>query len=368
MRDPIERARELKAPSNLGTYVVIYHALVEDPQRIEGTVHRRLSKHHVEGEWFEVCPNLAKEAILACAGTVFFEDTVARWPSSQRSPQGWTRVALREAARKRREADEEARRIAQEKLVRRAREIEKARQAKELAEHQRAAEEREKEAARAQQAAINAENRRKVFAGVVQAVAGVATVLVPAVAVWVALRAAVRPFPDAAIASLQSRFTQEQSLAEALVRDLETRRSAVSRLESDLAALRSERVTLNRELAEARKAVIAARQSLRDKHAELSAREELSARTPEGNVELANGGRVIASLEKDVSAASERLRQLNDDVGDLPERERRAAEALTQARAARAALEPRVVQQVREAKAAENSYNAAVRHNSRWKP
>lgn len=140
-RDPIERAAELVTTGTTGTFVVIYEAMVRNPYAVEQAVHRRLKKHNCGLEWFEVCPNQAKEEIWGVAGEVLYENTMPRWHRSQPEPSNETKELLREA---RQAADEKRRR--EEEEVRRARlaaEETRIKQAKEAAEAQRLADEEE---------------------------------------------------------------------------------------------------------------------------------------------------------------------------------------------------------------------------------
>jgi len=167
-RDPIHRAYELISTGTRGTFVVIYQAWVRNPARVEEAVHRRLAARNLSGEWFEVCPNLAKREITTAAGGVQFEKCVPRWHPSQREPRPWTRTVLEEArlaaeeeARRQQEAEEEARRLAEEERIRKAKAEEEACKQAELAEHQKRAEEAAREAERKRREAFAAHQRRE---------------------------------------------------------------------------------------------------------------------------------------------------------------------------------------------------------------
>jgi hypothetical protein len=107
-RDPIVRAAELVTTGTTGTFVVIYHALVDYPYDVERRVHKQLAAWNVGLEWFAICPNRAKETILSVAGTVHHEITRPRWPASQTEPREETKVLLEEA---RQAAEEQRRRL-----------------------------------------------------------------------------------------------------------------------------------------------------------------------------------------------------------------------------------------------------------------
>lgn len=144
-RDPIERAYDLISTGTFGTFVVIYQALVHEPYRVEQTVHRRLADLNQEREWFEVCPNRAKEEIRAAAGVVLYENTSPRWHPSQPAPADRTKELLDEARKAAEEARREEARRVEEEAAARARQAEeeaaaRARQAKEEAAARRAAE------------------------------------------------------------------------------------------------------------------------------------------------------------------------------------------------------------------------------------
>jgi hypothetical protein len=97
-RDPIDRARELVSTGTTGTFVVIYHALVDNPYGVEQQVHQRLWSFNVGGEWFEVCPDLAVQEIRTVAGArLHAEDTTPRWHGSQAAPREETKELLKEA-------------------------------------------------------------------------------------------------------------------------------------------------------------------------------------------------------------------------------------------------------------------------------
>jgi hypothetical protein len=109
-RDPVERAYELIATGTTGTFVVIYQALVPEPFRVEQEVHRRLAAFNRGREWFDICPNHAKEEIIAVAGGVLYEETCARWHRSQPEPSARSQELLLEAKK----AADEKRRLRQE--------------------------------------------------------------------------------------------------------------------------------------------------------------------------------------------------------------------------------------------------------------
>lgn len=153
-RDPIERAYELVTTGTTGTFVVIYQAYVINPSKVEREVHRRLRSHNCGLEWFEVCPNHAKELIWEVAGVVFFEEMRPRWHPSQPEPNAKTKVLLREAreaieAEQRRKESEarQARVAAEEARIECAREQAEIRRSAEEQEYRRVAEEKAREAA-----------------------------------------------------------------------------------------------------------------------------------------------------------------------------------------------------------------------------
>jgi hypothetical protein len=123
-RDPIERAKEFVATGTTGTFVVLYHALVDNPYGVEQQVHRRLWQYNKEREWFEVCPDLAVQEIRAVAGAgLYLEVTEPRWHGSQPEPSDATKELLSEAReraeaqraeRARLEAEAERERLRQE--------------------------------------------------------------------------------------------------------------------------------------------------------------------------------------------------------------------------------------------------------------
>jgi hypothetical protein len=160
-RDPIERAAELVTTGTTGTFVVIYEARVTNPYAVEQEVHRRLRNHNCGLEWFEVCPNRAKEEICTVAGQVFYEDVTPRWHGSQPEPSSETKELLREA----KQAADERRRRAEEdaRQARLAAEAARVKQAQEAAEAQRLADEEEyrrRAEEQAREAAIEEERRR----------------------------------------------------------------------------------------------------------------------------------------------------------------------------------------------------------------
>jgi hypothetical protein len=164
-RDPIERASELISTGTTGTFVVIYEALVFQPYQVEQEVHRRFAELNRGLEWFEVCPNRAKEEILTVAGSVLHENTSPRWHPSQPVPSQHARELLNEAKK----AAEKARQVEAEARAKKAREDEEARLAAEAAEtaRQRKAEEErrqrelEEEKSRIEEQAIRAAEDEK---------------------------------------------------------------------------------------------------------------------------------------------------------------------------------------------------------------
>lgn len=168
-RDPIDRAYELISTGTTGTFVVIYQALVDEPFRIEQAVHRRFADMNRGLEWFEVCPNLAKEEIRTVARQVLYENTAPRWHPSQPVPSQRTRELLdearkaAEAARRAEEADR-ARRAEQEAAARLAAEAVRIQRARE-AEQERQRREREHQKIRAEEQArlaAEAESRQRI--------------------------------------------------------------------------------------------------------------------------------------------------------------------------------------------------------------
>jgi len=129
-KDPVERAKELISTGTTGNFVVIYHAWVANARDVEQEVHRRLHSFNAGLEWFAVAADLAVEEIRAVAGLgLYSEDTTARWHPTQAEPASWAKEALEEARQrseaKRREAEEEERRLvalAEEERVRSERE------------------------------------------------------------------------------------------------------------------------------------------------------------------------------------------------------------------------------------------------------
>jgi hypothetical protein len=169
-KDPIDRALEFVSTGTTGTFVVIYHALVADPFAVEQEVHKRLRLAGIdwEREWFSVCPDRAKEEIRTAAGTVFYEDTTARWHRLQRKPKAYVFELLAEAkaaAENRRREQEEAElaaRIAEENArIEAAQEAERRRQQEELQEASRRAEEAMQLAAEAERLQIEEDRRRE---------------------------------------------------------------------------------------------------------------------------------------------------------------------------------------------------------------
>jgi hypothetical protein len=143
-RDPIIRAAELITTGTTGTFVVLYQAYVDDPYVTEQEVHKRLAAHNTGLEWFRICPNIAKETILAVAGKVHYEDTTPRWPPSQPEPSQATRELLEEARkaaaeRRRKQAEQEAsaRAAAEAARVKAARQAEQQRLQREAEEYRR---------------------------------------------------------------------------------------------------------------------------------------------------------------------------------------------------------------------------------------
>ncbi len=170
-RDPIERAVELVTTGTTGTFVVIYAAMVRNPYAVEQEVHRRLKKHCCGQEWFELCPNRAKEEIFAVAGEVLYENTTPRWHRSQPEPSNETKVLLREAKQaadeKRRREEEEARQsrlAAEEARIKQAQEAAEAQRLADEEEYRRRAEEQAREAAIEEETRRASDEQRRRYA------------------------------------------------------------------------------------------------------------------------------------------------------------------------------------------------------------
>lgn len=257
-RDPIERASELVTTGTTGTFVVIYQALVLNPYAVEQEVHRRLRDRNRGLEWFEVCPNRAKEMIHEVAGEVLYEDTTPRWHRSQPEPSNETKELLREAkqaADERRRLEEEAARrerlAAEEARIQEARELaEKERFAQE-AEYQRRAEEQARaaviEEARLREKAelarlLEEQNRLSAirwrrFAWYAQRVCVSAILLVP-------LYIGLRPYSEEQIQVQESRrraLASEVTSLRREVTNLEESQRAVAELQSKHEELAYER-------------------------------------------------------------------------------------------------------------------------------
>ena len=171
MRFPIDRAQELVTTGTTGTFVVIYQALVHSPYRVEQEVHKRLASTNRGLEWFEVCPNRAKEEILCVAGGALYEDTKPCWPRSQPEPSERTKELLHEAKKAadelRRlnwEAEEAARVATEERLRREAAEAERLRQLKQLEDDRIRAEEAVRLTQQKEQERLEEEDRQRRLA------------------------------------------------------------------------------------------------------------------------------------------------------------------------------------------------------------
>jgi hypothetical protein len=171
MRFPIDRAQELVTTGTTGTFVVIYQALVHSPYRVEQEVHKRLASTNRGLEWFEVCPNRAKEEIISVAGGVLYEDTKPCWPRSQPEPSERTKELLHEAKkaadelrRLKWQAEEAARAATEERLRREAAETERLRRLKQLEDDRKRAEEAERLARQQEQERLKEEDRQRRLA------------------------------------------------------------------------------------------------------------------------------------------------------------------------------------------------------------
>lgn len=67
-KDPQQRAKELEHTGLPDPHRLVYDALVEDPQRVEGAAHRELARVHYRREWFTCEAGFAADAIRRVAG------------------------------------------------------------------------------------------------------------------------------------------------------------------------------------------------------------------------------------------------------------------------------------------------------------
>ena len=380
MREPIDRAYELVSTGTTGTFVVIYQALVVNPRDVETEVHRRLASHNRGLEWFEVCPNLAKQAILSCVDAVLYEETVAKWHPSQPEPHSWARTVLQEAriaaeevARKQEEAEEEARRLAEEERIRKAKVDEEARKQAELAEHQRLAEEAaraaaeaEREEERKRREAIEAETRRQRDERLNQIVLRTCGVIAAAFVIGAWVYAVAGPYSQAEITRRQTSVEKAEEQADLFEADLARNRWEAARLDSLLNELPAARAKRNSDLESARAAVVNAEDKLRKKQEWLRELAIVGPRDLRRSDELWGGAAAMDELRKQLRDAKDMVRKATVAIDALSEDERRVKDLLRRANTSVAEVEKRVTQQMQAVKSVQRHLSDALRHNKQW--
>ena len=75
-KDPELRALDLSGTGSPHSYVVEYEVLIENPERIEGMVHRSLSEYHEAKEWFRCSVERGISAIRNVASGKIINETI----------------------------------------------------------------------------------------------------------------------------------------------------------------------------------------------------------------------------------------------------------------------------------------------------
>jgi hypothetical protein len=110
LTDPAVRVRGLQETGYAFPQVVQYHALVDNPHRLEKRVHAELATRRRNGEWFEVSLIRAIDVIRSSAATILFEDETPRWHPSAHPPTAYALTRLqreREAAKRAKHSPQE---------------------------------------------------------------------------------------------------------------------------------------------------------------------------------------------------------------------------------------------------------------------
>ncbi len=110
LTDPAVRVRGLQETGYAFPQVVQYHALVDNPHRLEKRVHEELATWQKKGEWFEVSLIRAIDVIRSLAATILFEDETPRWHPSAHPPTAYALTRLqreREAAKRAKHSPQE---------------------------------------------------------------------------------------------------------------------------------------------------------------------------------------------------------------------------------------------------------------------
>jgi hypothetical protein len=360
-RDPIERARELVSTGTVGTFVVIYQAWVRDPYAVEQRVHRTLERHRKSGEWFEVCPNVAKHAIHQAADEVQFEKVMPRWHPSQREPAPWTRVfleearlAAEEAAERQRQAEEAAIRAAEEAAAKRRAE-EKARADAEAAAAKAAAKE---QAARER---LEAMRRRRCDKKVTRIAWGAVGLVVTALAVYAVLG----PYAADEVARRQMHVEQAEGRHASLDRVVEVARAEVVRAKAKVAGAPEERTKWQGILERATAQAAKAERQIREKQASLKRqlKEQPDPQYADGLkpplAEIRSARQILAEEESAADAARSVL-------AALPEEELLAKDQLALAVSAEKEAERELQTQKQVSIAAKRGLAEALRRNEWW--
>jgi hypothetical protein len=401
MKEPIDRAIDLRSTGTTGTFVVVYQALVVSPKSVETEVHRRLAGNNVGLEWFAVCPNLAKETIVACAGTVLFEDTSPRWHSSQPEPEAWTKTLLREAKIaadkenfRRQEAERAASLEAERRRLDEARRAEAARRAAEIAESHRLAAEQAEADRRKREQEIEAAKRRSeadAFFGLLAvagllaglALAGVAVIkavsdrrATSASAMATSRGPAARPaakkaatitapqrVTDPKVAKHQRLVEQAESRAASLRAGVSEKHQAVASLEAEAEGFLGMRQQRQSDLASAQAALDGARKRLVDKQQRLKRLAIEEPRDLQRSGELFRGEGDVRKLEEDVAEAQLMVSASKRACDVLPQHEQYVRDRLLQARAAVKEAEQRLAEEVEALEAAKRELAEVVRRS-----
>jgi hypothetical protein len=368
-RDPIERARELVSTGTVGTFVVIYQAWVRDPYAVEQRVHRTLSRHRKDGEWFDVCPNVAKQEIHSAAGEVQFEKVTPRWHPSQREPAPWTKVFLEEA---RLEAEEAENSRQADKNKEKADRLKEQKERERLAEIARRAKEEKWRRFREKLARATALLLLLICLLVVVAlvspssrgryVAKETNTITAAPTAKQHVAAATFSTPESPeVARRRSLFEQAKSRVAPLEANVATKRKVAADLEAQLTRFPHLRERRQGDLERARASLEAVTTRLVAKEERLKRLAIEEPRDLERSGELFRGDADVDKLRKQEAEAQMLVEKSQLAFGSLPEEERRIRDRLPQARAAVKEAEQRLAEEVEALEAAKRELAEVVR-------
>ena len=396
-RDPVERARELVSTGTTGTFVVIYQAYVSRPRRVEHAVHRRLASCRRGGEWFEVCPDRAREEIVGASGGVHYEETTPRWHPAQPAPRDWTRTVLTEAkraaeenARKLNAAEEEKRREQErrEKKARdeadqlRQRQEKEERDARLRAEQERIWKAREEEERRRQNELIWHERRAKWAAKVAaftEGCSGAATklglalqrafaVILPIGGAGLLFYVVAGPLSDPEMAHRRTRVSEAEATAASLDSERARTREESARAIKDRELLLALRPNLEQKLAAADKLVATAGAELR--YSEMRLRDfrqsppRVSGRGLRDQEQALSGG--LAARQQKYREVWESSNELRQTIATLTASVKQIDERLGQLTKTKDDLERRISQHSQGLLVSRRELGEAEQHNRLW--